>query len=257
MKLQEELEEKDMDKAMIQAMVDREREIEEAEMQERLRIRQEAVDMVQNATLRNNQNEDLERQIEAYAAKQHAEQLAKMDEEWRKREEARIKLMEEVYNSRAGAVSDKRSQAERMAQLAQLEKEQLEAQVRREELLDQQRRNIAAMNKKEHQQDLRFQISDKERIGARSQQEDMYERRAAQLAEIKYKRMIEEEKRNGLQRVEQIRAQRPFWPWLKVILIITFSLKIKNDGRPARLVREVDFRHRREAAHWDFFNEER
>lgn len=39
---------------MIQAMVERERQIEEAEMQERLRIRQEAVEMVQNATFRNN-----------------------------------------------------------------------------------------------------------------------------------------------------------------------------------------------------------
>lgn len=118
--------------------------------------------------------------------------------------------MEEVYNSRAGAIYDKRANNERMAQLAQLEKQQLEAQIRREELLDMQRRAQAAMNRKEHQQDLRYQISDKEHIGVRSRQEDMYERRAAQLAEIRYKRMIEEEKRKGLQTVEEIRAQRPF-----------------------------------------------
>lgn len=38
----------------------------------------------------------------------------------------------------------------------------------------------------------------------------MYERRAAQLAEIEYKRMIEEEKRKGMEEVQRLREARPF-----------------------------------------------
>lgn len=38
----------------------------------------------------------------------------------------------------------------------------------------------------------------------------MYERRAAQLAEISYKKMIEDERRKGLEEVQRIRDARPF-----------------------------------------------
>jgi hypothetical protein len=50
----------------------------------------------------------------------------------------------------------------------------------------------------------------KDKSKRRDLQDKMYEERAAKLAEIQYKRMVEDEKKRGLQLLEELRSKRPF-----------------------------------------------
>lgn len=91
-----------------------------------------------------------------------------------------------------------------------MEKELLELEVRRLEELDRIRRENVANAKKSHQDELRFQMEHKDKSKRRELQDKMYEERAAKLAEIQYKRMVEDEKKRGLQLLEELRSKRPF-----------------------------------------------
>lgn len=91
-----------------------------------------------------------------------------------------------------------------------MEKELIELEVKRLEELDRIRRENVASSKKSHQEELRFQMGDKDKSKRRELQDKMYEERAAKLAEIQYKRMIDEENKRNLQLLDELRSKRPY-----------------------------------------------
>ncbi|CAG9328793.1 unnamed protein product [Blepharisma stoltei] len=209
-KKDEELREKELDKMLIAQIVQKERDQLEFEAQERRRHREEAKELQSHYKLRGQEDAELDRRIEEYANMESQQQWEEQERIWREREEARIKLLEEVYNNRADAIYERKRKEEEENQREIEEKERIAREVAKAEEIEQMRKTALRMTKVNHQDNLKWQIDEKNERKKKELQEEMYEQRAAKLAEIQYKKMIEEEKKRGMQLLDELRAKRPF-----------------------------------------------
>jgi hypothetical protein len=209
-KAQDEEAEKLRDRDLIQQAVAKETAEEERERLRREALREEAKKMLGHYSQRAEEEEALERMIEQFAQMESDKQHQKMEEKYRQEEAGRIKLMEDVYDSRANAVYHKRSLESQEQQREIQLKETIKSEVERAAELDQMRRTALAMARRQHQDDLVKQASNKEKQRMKETQNELYERKAAELAEAQYKRMLAEEKQRGMQLLDELRAKRPY-----------------------------------------------
>ena len=108
LKYEEEQRERELDKVLINEIVKKEMAEEQLELDQKVRRRIEAKEMIKHYNLRAKQEGDLERMIEEYAKAENDEQWRRLDKKWEMEEKARIMLMTEVYESRAREMAEKR-----------------------------------------------------------------------------------------------------------------------------------------------------
>lgn len=210
LKQEEEQRERDLDRQLISEIIKREEAEEQEELENKIRRRLEAKDMIKHYNLRSKQEGDLERMIEEYAKAENDEQWRRLDKKWDMEEKARIMLMTEVYESRARDISLKRQRENEEREKERLEKERIAREVAQAEELERMRKTAARLNKVQNQDHLRWQIEEKERKKMMGYQEEMLEKRAAKLAEIQYQKKIEDEKKKGMELLDALRAKRPY-----------------------------------------------
>ena len=210
LKTEEELREREMDKVLINGIVKREEAEEMSELEEKVRRRLEAKEMIKHYNLRARQEGDLERMIEDYAKAENDDQWRRLDKKWEMEEKARIMLMTDVYNSRAKEIAHKKKIADDERESDRVEKERIAREVARAEEMERMRKTTVRVNKVQHQDHLQWQIEEKEKRRTKTLQEEMLEKRAAKLAEIQYQRKIEDEQKRGMELLDALRAKRPY-----------------------------------------------
>jgi hypothetical protein len=206
----EDLKEKERDKFMLQMALDREHAFEELELQEKDERRKESKEL-QNHYKQQSDNAQREEAMIEYLTQLEEEKQRKIqDDKWRKEDEAKIQLLREVYESRAQNIENKKMFRNEGKNNVVREKDELDR------ALDQQTRDHEAkviqkkMNKNMHQSDVLKQLGEKERAKRKEYQESMFEQRAMKLAEIDYRRKIENENTKNNEMLETLRSQRPY-----------------------------------------------
>lgn len=210
LKADEEKRERDLDKMLIEQIVRREEYEEQVELEEKVRRRLEAKEMIKHYHLRARQEGDMERMIEEYAKAENDEQWRRLDRKWEMEEKARIMLMTEVYESRAREIQERKRKEAEEKERERIEKERIKREVAQGEELDRMRKMAIRENKVQNQEHLKWQIDDKFRRTAQETQEEMLERRAAKMAEIQYQKKIDEERKKGMEILDALRAKRPY-----------------------------------------------
>lgn len=210
LKTDEEVRERELDKVLINEIVKRELSEEQEELNEKVRRRLEAKEMIKHYNLRARQEGDLEKMIEEYAKAENDEQWRRLDKKWEMEEKARIMLMSEVYQSRALELEYKKKVQYEEKERDRIEKERIAREVAQAEELERMRKTAVRMNKVQNQDHLQWQIEEKEKRRTKTLQEEMLEKRAAKLAEIQYQRKIEDEKKRGMELLDALRAKRPY-----------------------------------------------
>jgi hypothetical protein len=209
-KASEEEGEKLRDRELVASAVAKETAEEERERLRKEALREEAKKMLGHYSQRAEEEAALDKMIEQYTQMESDKQHQKIQEKYRQEEAGRVKLMEDVYDSRANAVYHKRRLEDAEQQQELRLKETIKSEVEQAMELDQMRRTALAMARRQHQDDLTKQVSNKEKTRMRETQNELYERKAAELAEAQYKRMLAEEKRRGMQLLDELRAKRPY-----------------------------------------------
>lgn len=210
LKSEEEKRERDQDKKLIEAIVQKEEYEERLELEEKVKRRMEAKEMIKHYNLRARQEGDMERMIEEYAKAENDEQWRRLDQKWEMEEKARIMLMTEVYESRAREIQEKKKKEAEEREKDRIEKERIRREVAQAEELERMRKTAVREMKVQNQDNLRWQMEEKNIRQQKSMQEEMLEKRAAKMAEIQYQRKIEEERKKGMEILDALRAKRPY-----------------------------------------------
>ena len=202
--------ERETDKRLIEAALAREQQAFELEKQQRLQQRLEAKATQQFVSDKSRKEAEFDKMIERAAKEENDRQWERAEAKWQAQEGARIALLRDVYEARAREIDAKRVREleEKKREIA--EKERIESEVRKAEEVDEMRKQALRMTKVSHQEDVKWQITDKERQKQQEVQDEMYEVRAMKLAELEYKRKIEEERKKGKALLDELRAKRPF-----------------------------------------------
>lgn len=209
-KLEDIQRERELDKRLIEEALAREQAIFEEEKAARLRQREEAKATQQFVSDKARKETEFDRMIEKAAKEENDRQWERAEAKWQQQEAARIALLRQVYEDRAKAIDVKRMQEFEEKKRELEEKERVEAEVRRAEEIEEARKLALRQTKVSHQEDLRWQIGEKQNQRQRDVQDEMYEIRAMKLAELEYKRKIEEERKKGKALLDELRAKRPF-----------------------------------------------
>lgn len=176
--------EKQRDKDMLQAQLDREAALERLENEEKAARRKEVVEL-QKHYFQAAADQKKEEELIEHLTQLEAEKQQKIrDDQWRKEDNARINLMKEVYDSRALTVEMKKKNKEQMNWMQEHEQKTIQDEVLRQNREFDEKAIRDAALKKVHQGDVLRQIAERDRQQRRELQDKMYEERAAKLAEI-------------------------------------------------------------------------
>ena len=184
--------EKERDKEMLERAISREKEIERLEAEEKLRRRQEVVEL-QKFYMQKAEDKKAEEQLVEYLTWLESEKQWKLREDkWRKEDQARINLMKQVYEDRAKTIGAKQMLTEEEKWRMEYEKKLIEEEINRIKTEDEEKKMRETLTKKNHQTDILKQINERDREQRRVIQEKMFEERAAKLAELEYTRRIQD-----------------------------------------------------------------
>jgi len=202
--------EKRADKQMVDNIVEREKMLDHLEREYKERQKKETRDFLLNFKNRTNeyntQEAELQRLINEEMEKQHQRQKAV----WDKEEAARIKLMHEVYDSRATDINRKQQFTVEEKVRKEVEKDVVTKDILDyEEELRRKKEEEWKFNKT-HQATIVDQMANKKDIERRKIQEKMEQEKAEILAQQEYMRKVQEKKEKGKRMLEDLRRQRPF-----------------------------------------------
>ena len=196
------------DKKMIQALLDKEAADKAREAAGVQALRDEAQEMMKFTSVRAQQEAELEKMIEDHANMEQDKQWQRTEAKWAAEEQARVNLMQDVYDSRyesilARKMQQEQEKAESLAHRQQIEQDQQEA-----ERKDQEMRAFQRQNRVQHQEDIRFQVTDGMNKRKQDVRQDMHERRAGHLAERDYLAQINAEKEKNAAVLRHLQQQR-------------------------------------------------
>jgi hypothetical protein len=199
--------EKERDKIMLNKALTREQQIAELEEAERLRRRQEVIDL-QKFYMQKAEDKKAEEQLIEYLTWLESEKQWKLKEDkWRKEDEARINLMRQVYEDRAKTIGARQMQVDEEKWRVQYEKQIIDEEIAKTQAEMEEKKNRDTIIKKNNQADILKQINERDREQRRVIQEKMFEERAAKLAELEYTRRIQDQKQANAAILSQWKSQ--------------------------------------------------
>ena len=136
---------------MLGKALTREQQLERLEQDEKMRRRQEVVDL-QKYYLQKAEDKKAEEQLIEHLTWLEYEKQQKMsDDKWRKEENARINLMKQVYDNRAQTIEVKKVMKNEQEWLLNNEKQLIDSDLQRQQQLHEEKFMKDALYKKEHQ----------------------------------------------------------------------------------------------------------
>lgn len=197
--------EKAKDRELIDAIVNKEKGLDEIDRKEKERKKSEFFQNKKYLEYVMNQKKEAELWMDQIVANEADKKWKKDQENWMKQENARIELLKQVYKERENAIMHKRNveKEERdqfLKQRAVLEKEISDYNKRLEEIKVEE-----AIRRKAHQDDLKYQMREKALFKEKEKQDQIYDERAAKLWEIEYLKKINAQKEIHMKRLSEIK----------------------------------------------------
>ena len=184
---------------MLNTALTREQQLERIEQEEKLRRRQEVVEL-QQYYLQKAEDKKAEEQLIEHLTWLESEKQWKMREDkWKKEEQARVNLMRNVYDARLQTVELKKKYKDEEQWLVSNDKQLIDNELERLNRLAEEKAAKEALVRKNYQGDILKQVNERDRDQRRLIQEKMYEERAAKLAEIQYVKKIDTQKDTNTQ----------------------------------------------------------
>lgn len=197
--------EKAKDRELIDAIVNKEKGLDEIDRKEKERKKSEFFQNKKYLEYVMNQKKEAELWMDQIVANEADKKWKKDQENWMKQENARIELLKQTYKERENAIMHKRhvEKEERdqfLRQRAVLEKEISDYNKKLEDI-----KIAEAIQRKAHQDDLKYQMREKELFREKEKQDQIYEERAAKLWEIEYLKKINAQKEIHMKRLSEIK----------------------------------------------------
>jgi len=202
--------EKTSDKQMVDNIVNREKMLDHLEAEYRERQKRETREFLLNFKNRTNELHTQEAELERLVHEEMEKQYRKQQEQWKKEEDARIKLMYQVYDSRAADIDRKHQIASDIKVEKEVEKDTLTKDILDYEEELRRKKEEELRRNKTQQNVIVGQMVDKREMEKRRLQDKMAQEKADILAQQEYMRRVQEEKEKGRRMLEELRKQRPF-----------------------------------------------
>lgn len=186
--------EKYRDKEMLDQTLSREKALADYEEGERMKRRQEVIDLQQYYKQTQSDKQAYEKLVDEFVQAEAERQYKMREAQWAREEQARINLLKDVYNNRERDILLKQAMKKEIDFLKDQERKQIEATIAQQNAQYESREADEATVRKNHQMDILKQMNEKDRIQRQYLQEKMYEERAAKLAELEYQRRIQKDK---------------------------------------------------------------
>jgi len=202
--------EKESDKKMVEDIVSREKMLDYLEREYKERQKKETRDFLLNFKNRTNELHTQEAELEKLINEEMERQHRKQQEQWKKEEDARIKLMYEVYDSRAADIDNKKQLSVEEKVSKEIEKEKVTQDILDYENEIRRKKEEEWKRNKSQQGTILDQMDEKRERERRKLQEKMEQEKADILAHMEYMKRVQEEKEKGRKLLEELRKQRPF-----------------------------------------------
>ena len=187
---QADLSEKQRDLQLLNSALEREKELERLEYEERMQHRAETIELQKYAQQVTQDKKSYEKMIDGLVSEENAKQWEAREKQWDREDQARINLLKNVYSNREQDVELKKKLAKEQDWMKNYERGNMESEVERQNKAYEEQMIKTSMMKKMHQTDVLRQVGERDRTMRRELQEVMYEERAAKLAELEYQRRI-------------------------------------------------------------------
>lgn len=195
--------EKLRDKQLLEATLDYQKRLADAEEAERRKRRQEVIELQQYYKQSAQGKEAYEKLVDEFVQAEAERQYKMREAQWQREEQARINLLKDVYNSREKDILLKQAMKRELEFLKDQERRQIEATIAQQNAEFEARAAEEAAIRKNHQMDILKQMNEKDRIQRQYLQEKMYEERAAKLAELELQRKIQKDKDTNAKMLSQ------------------------------------------------------
>ena len=202
--------EKEQDKQLINAIVEKEKALDEIDKEEKIKRKKEFYENKKYLEYVMNQKKEAELWMDKIAQQEADKEYEKEQRQWMKEEAARIELLKQVYQDRANAIMQKKNKSEEEKKQILKERQILDEQIRQYNAKVEQLKREDFKRKKAHQDELKYQMKEKNMIQERQRQQDLYEQRAAQLWEMEYQKKINEQKMLHMQRLAEIKNRNNY-----------------------------------------------
>lgn len=147
---QAELSEKQRDLQLLNAALEREKELERLEHEERMRHRAETIELQKYAQQVSSDKQAYEKMIDKLVAEENAKQWEAREKQWDREDQARINLLKNVYANREQDIELKKKQKEEAKWMKQFERQNMEAEVERQNKAYEEQMIKTSMMKKMH-----------------------------------------------------------------------------------------------------------
>merc|ERR1711907_353687 len=223
MKEEEEVQEKQQDRAFVLSVMAREKALAEQEEAEKQKARQKAIEFTEALKVEMARKAESEERLIQMQHEEAERQWQKRYNQWEKEELARRKLMEEVYTDRAEQVRLKEQVRMHVKDEVVKDRERIDAEVGRLEEIEKEKAKTEALVRQRHQEEL-FREMDYHQVQRHRQlQQHAIEQRQAMIAEEKYQRAMDAEKAKAVEitkeimqvREESKQKQKVLAPWEK------------------------------------------
>ncbi len=189
--------ERNKDKVLLDAALQKEQAVEQIEAEERLARRREIQELQAHYNNVQSDKAAYERRIDQLTQEENEKQWNNREQQWRREDQARVNLLKNVYQNREQDILLKQTMKKETEWLRQNDKQQIDAEIDRQNRMHEEHALKQAIDKKTHQTDVLRQVGERDRTMRRDLQDRMYEERAAKLAEIEYQRRIQGEQQNN------------------------------------------------------------
>lgn len=207
---EQENQEKLRDRQMVEQAQAREDSLNNLEQQEKDLRRNEAKELVAVYAASKADKDAEEKLLDKLTQLEEEKQWKQKEAKWRQEEEAKLQLMREVYESRATHIEHQKRLGIEKKDGVVRDANDIRNQVEEQQRAYEESKIAGEIARKTQQGDVLMQIGEKERYRKKEYQETMYEQRAMKLAELAYKKKIDDERTANEQILTQLREQRPF-----------------------------------------------
>lgn len=202
--------EKIADKIMIDQNVNKEQMLDHLEREAKERQKRETRDFLLNFKNRTNEYHTQEAELERLIKEEMDKQYKRREDQWKKEEDARIKLMYDVYGSMEKDIQLKKDVKQAETVQKEVEKDQVTQDILRLEEELRRKKEEELRNNKQHQSVIVNQMENKRETEKRKLQDQMAQEKADILANLEYMKKVREEKEKGKRMLEELRRQRPY-----------------------------------------------
>jgi len=185
---------KEIDKSFVMQAMKESKEQSQADMEARIRSREEALQHAQAIKMEMARRSMAEKEDESHLAVANEKEWNKKQEKWDRESEAREKLRVETYVGREQQVILKEQERNRAKEEVKEDRQRLDSEANRLSKFEEERLEAEALVKKRHQEELFRQMDFHQVQRARAMQQFNLERRDGEIQEQKFQRAMKQEK---------------------------------------------------------------